>query len=194
MDIVTHAWSRLSWSRMYGSMGGIPWFTDTRRAALTTHQGFLPEWEENPQNPQQNAMLKYINKTYELGRRLIKGPRHSSVHQARGDKFATGAIRPSTPRREKKPKARIKEINILQLNICGITKKKTELAKILHENKVYVALLQETLHSTTDLHITGYTSYAFGCTSCRGIATYVRNDLTADITNHQLMYRNVNCG
>ncbi|GFS15895.1 RNA-directed DNA polymerase from mobile element jockey [Elysia marginata] len=93
------------------------------------HQAFLPECEENPQNPQQNAMFKYINKTYELGRRL------SSVHQARGDKFATGATQPSTPRREKRPKARIKEINILQLNICGITKKKTELAKILHENK-----------------------------------------------------------
>ncbi|GFR64903.1 hypothetical protein ElyMa_000191200 [Elysia marginata] len=99
------------------------------------HQAFLPECEENPQNPQQNAMFKYINKTYELGRRLVKGPRHSSVHQARGDKFATGTIQPSTPRREKRPKARIKEINILQLNICGITKKKTELAKILYENK-----------------------------------------------------------
>ncbi|GFR81118.1 hypothetical protein ElyMa_002332500 [Elysia marginata] len=47
---------------------------DTRGAALTTHQGFLPKCEEKPQNPQQNAMLKYINKTYELGRRLVKGP------------------------------------------------------------------------------------------------------------------------
>ncbi|GFS24653.1 RNA-directed DNA polymerase from mobile element jockey [Elysia marginata] len=88
--------------------------------------------------------------------------------------------RPGGRRDQKQGSKRSISYNI---NICGITKKKTELAKILHEHKVHVALLQETLHSTTDLHITGYTSYACGCTSCRGIVTYVRNDLTADITN-----------
>ncbi|GFS05253.1 hypothetical protein ElyMa_002933300 [Elysia marginata] len=118
-------------------------------------------------------MLKYFNKTYELGRLLVKGPRHSSAHQARAVVAISLLLVPpdlQRPGGKRDKKARIKDINILQLNIGGITMKKTELAKILHENKIHVALLQETLHSTTDLHITGYTSYACGCTSCRSIA------------------------
>ena len=75
------------------------------------------------------------------------------------------------------------DLNLLQLNICGLKRKKTELAKILSEKNVHVALLQETQHQSIDLQITGYTSYACTCTDCRGIVTYVRNDLTAEVTH-----------
>ena len=63
-------------------------------------------------------------------------------------------------------------LNILQFNICGLGKKKTELAKVLNEQKVHIALLQETLHNNVDLHITGCTNYACDCKYCRGIVTY----------------------
>ena len=55
-----------------------------------THS-FLSGWEENSQRPQLNAMKKTTNRdTYELGRRLGKGPRQAVPCQAADDKCATG--------------------------------------------------------------------------------------------------------
>ena len=74
-------------------------------------------------------------------------------------------------------------LNILQLNICGIRNKKTELAKIFQEKDIHVALLQETLHKNTNIHITGYTSYACECNSCRGTVTYLKNSIQGTVVH-----------
>ena len=75
-------------------------------------------------------------------------------------------------------------LNILQANVEGIKKKKTELEKVMNDNQVHIALLQETLHANVDLHITGYTPYPCKCGTCRGIITYVRNDVQCDVSPH----------
>ena len=100
-------------------------------------------------------MDKFINKNgYELGCRLVKGPRRAVRCQAAGDKLTTGTNHlktkappgafgnggtPRGPRMDGKS-----TLNILQLNISGISNKKTELANILNQHNIQVALLQET--------------------------------------------------
>ena len=134
--------------------------------------------------------MKRKGNSYELGRRLVKGPRGRGARQATPcEKSTTGATQNHqgmwTKKKWKKPPAQAPIcLNIFQLNICGLNKKKTELEKVLNDRKVHIALLQETLHNNADLHITGYTSYACKCTNCRGIVTYIRNDLTAEV-QHQ---------
>ena len=86
---------------------------------------------------------------------------------------ATGHHRPQ--------KTQTPTLNIIQVNICGLRNKKTDLAKILNDHKVHVALLQETIHQNSDTHITGYTSYPCKCTDCRGIITYIRNDIAGTV-------------
>ena len=134
-------------------------------------------------------MKKFLTvQSYELGRRLVKGPRRTAANQAApNEKSATGKT-PSTntkmwrkKKSKNKPKTtQVAALNIMQLNICGIGTKKTELAKLMNGQKVHIALLQETVHGdSTDTYITGYTSYACDCKDCRGIITYIRNDVTA---------------
>ena len=62
---------------------------------------------------------------------------------------------PNTEFRNKK----LLDFNILQANVCGLEKKKTHLGKMFYDKNIHVALLQETLHSSCDTHITGYTSF-----------------------------------
>ena len=78
-------------------------------------------------------------------------------------------------------KDKLQDFNILQVNVCGLEKKKVHLAKIFHEKEVHVALLQETLHSSCDIHITGYTPYPCKCGNCQGIITYIRNDIQGEV-------------
>ena len=66
--------------------------------------------------------------TNELGCRLgEKGPRSRVLSPAPCEKYAN------------------EELNILQLNINGLQNKKIELAKLLQDQEVYIALLQETI-------------------------------------------------
>ena len=75
-------------------------------------------------------------------------------------------------------------LNIVHFNICGLSTKKDEFKNFLHENKIHIALLQETQHTKeTDLNITGYTQYPCDCTNCQGAITYIRNDVTGKVTN-----------
>ena len=104
---------------------------------------------------------------YELGRRLVKGPRRS-VPQADVDKSTTGSNQ---------------SLNILQINTCGISNKKTELSKALNDNNVHVLLAQETLHHNTNPRLPNYTHYCCDCPNCRGVVTYIRNDVPGDVTN-----------
>ena len=67
--------------------------------------------------------------------------------------------------------------------MSGINPKRTEICKLLHDNNVHVALLQETLHGESGVHMAGYTCYACECPDCRGVITYLRNDVQGDVTN-----------
>ena len=62
--------------------------------------------------------------------------------------------------------------------------KKEQLAKILSENNIQVALIQETQHRIINPHISGYTTYSCECKDCQGIITYIRNDTTADVQDN----------
>ena len=129
---------------------------------------------------------KITYNTNENGRRLVKGPRQSVRSQAAsGEKYATGTQRrlKSTGLYKKKKAAsppKQTEFNILQLNISGIKNKKIELASMMSSNNIHIALIQESFHRNTNSHLTGYTAYPCTCENCRGIITYIRNDLIAD--------------
>ena len=76
------------------------------------------------------------------------------------------------------------KFNILQINVCGLQPRVTELAKMLSEKNVQIALLQETILPRQDINITGYAKYPCQCTNkCQGIMTLVRNDVQAIVTN-----------
>ena len=140
----------------------------------------------------------------DLGRRPIyHGPRQAVDTQAAlCEKSATG-VNVYTQSRPKKRNPRyqrrktnkqsackngITSLNVMQLNICGLRNKKLELAQMMNDKNIHVALLQETLHKDADLHITGFTSYACKCTNCRGLVTYIRNDIMGDV-NHQSTFQ-----
>jgi ribonuclease HI len=138
--------------------------------------------------------------TYELGRRLgQQGPRQTVGNQAAlCDKLTTGhnlnrntnaltfqtQNTKSQTNRGRKGVESVgnKKLNILQINVCGLKNKKTELALVMSKHEIHIALLQETLHKNIDTHITGYTSYPCNCTTnCRGIVTYIRNDIRGEV-------------
>ena len=111
--------------------------------------------------------------TNELGCRLgEKGP-HSGVQSpAPCEKYAK------------------EELNILQLNINGLQNKKIELVKLLQDQEVLIALLQETIlqKKNTEITIPGYTKEPCTCkktlgTNCQGIMTFIRNDITGKTEN-----------
>ena len=75
-------------------------------------------------------------------------------------------------------------LNLVHFNICGLSTKKDEFKHFLHENKIHIALLQETQHTAeTDIYISGYTHYPCDCKNCQGTITYIRNDVTGTVTN-----------
>ena len=135
-------------------------------------------------------MTKQKRKGYELGCRLAQGPRQAAPCQAAGVKSYDGKTykqnRKHQGRWSKKNKKKANtqvDLNILQLNISGISNKKTELARLLNSKKIHIALIQESQHSNADVHLAGYTPYTCKCQNCRGIITYIRNDLTAECEN-----------
>ena len=143
-------------------------------------------------------MTKKKGTSYELRRRLgDQGLRQSVPCQAGlDDKSATDTTlnassrkspRRRWSRRKKKKHPTSTSLNILQLNIDGMSfksGKKEQLAKILSENNIQVALIQETQHRIINPHISGYTTYSCECKDCQGIITYIRNDTTADVQDN----------
>ena len=99
---------------------------------------------------------------------------------APSDKWTTGCHNKKQQTQTEK-KGDQNTLNLMQLNICGLRNKKIELLKVLNEKNIHIALLQETLHKNSDLNLTGYTSYACTCTGCRGVITYIRNDVQGDV-------------
>ena len=121
-------------------------------------------------------MVKNRSLSYELGRRLDKGPR-ATVPQAVHGKSATGNKHTSKPKQDNET------LNIIQLNICGIKNKKVEVSKMLKDSGAHILLLQESLHQSCDPHISGFTHYSCKCNNCRGVITYIRNDVQGVVEN-----------
>ena len=74
-------------------------------------------------------------------------------------------------------------LNIVQINIDGISNKKTMLAHLFSEKDIHVALVQESQHQNTDPSISNYSHSECDHSkeNCRGIITYIRNDITGTV-------------
>ena len=121
------------------------------------------------QNPNPIMTLVQSKILYQPGRRLaIQGPRKNTGQPVSCDKFS-----------------RVDQLNILQINISGLSTKIVELMKILHDEHIHVALVEETIlpnHlKNSSLPTTGYTSYQCNCSKCQGILTLIRNDIQAEV-------------
>ena len=68
--------------------------------------------------------------------------------------------------------------------MSGLQHKITELSKILHDNKVHIALLQETILPDKDISIPkNYAAYKCNCQNCQGIMTLIHTDVQATVKN-----------
>ena len=107
---------------------------------------------------------------YEPGRRLgYQGPRSSThVGPVHCDKFT---------------RTTLTDLNILQLNVDGLQHKSTELNKVLSDNNVHIALLQETVLPKHNVSTPGYTQVLCECQKCSGVMTLIRKDVQAETTN-----------
>ena len=77
------------------------------------------------------------------------------------------------------------KFNILQVNISGIQNKTDELLKLLKENDVRIALIQETiLPSHSEISTPGYSQHRCDCHKCQGIMTLIRLDTQAEVVKH----------
>ena len=105
--------------------------------------------------------------SYELGRHLEQGPREELSPPAPRDKLARW------------------DFNILQINMDGFKNRQVELMKMLHDYKINIALIQETVLSKKEkITTSGYTAYRCSCNiNCRGIMTLIRNDTQAEVEN-----------
>ena len=103
--------------------------------------------------------------SYQPGCRLaIQGPRKNTGQPASCEKFA-----------------KADQLNILQVNISGFTTKSFELIKMLNEENIHVALIEETILPThlknpgkdtsQRLAVSGYTPYQCKCKKCQGFNT-----------------------
>ena len=110
-------------------------------------------------------------KVIEIDLHLVKWSRSPVRAQAGNEKLATGTQAKRT-------------LNILQLNIQGIRNKQLELAKLLRDHGVHIALMQDTLLTEDNQYTTsGYMTTIWICKKCRGIATLIRNDVQAEVIN-----------
>ena len=107
------------------------------------------------------------------------------LHKKQVKKYKKNKIN-SPSKKEKTPEKskRNMSFNVLQANVAGINKKRTELQKMFHEHNIHIAMLQETQHKSCNYNISGYIPHTCSCNSCRGIITYVRKDLQCDVAQH----------
>ena len=81
--------------------------------------------------------------------------------------------------------ARWDKLNILQINIAGLQNKSDELLKLLKENDVQIALIQETiLPMKKEISTPGYSQFRCDCQKCQGIMTLIRLDTQAEVVKH----------
>ncbi len=105
--------------------------------------------------------------------------RYVNVRQRRRFKERKKKQKPKSDKPKDHPKQQ-SCLNILQVNISGISNKKIEIARLLSEKNIHVALVQESLHQNTDPHISNYTPTTCDHIreNCQGIISYIRNDIT----------------
>ena len=83
--------------------------------------------------------------------------------------------------------AKRKTLKIIQVNMQGLQNKTTELSKILHDNEIDIALLQETILPERDISLPkGYFPYKCSCENCQGIMTLIRTDVQATVKNNPI--------
>ena len=109
------------------------------------------------------------NETIQIGCSLDKQEPRTPVHSSAGyDKFA-----------------KRRSLKILQVNMSGLQNKTTELNKVLHDNKIDIALLQETILPARDISLPkDYSPYKCQCENCQGLMTLIRTDLQATVKNN----------
>ena len=132
---------------------------------------------KNCSKPPKSIMpAQKTKKPCQIDRRLDKqGSRRQSLRQklpqttspAVSEKLAKGAS----------------QLNILHLNVQGLQRKTKEIKDMLDTYSVHVALFQETLLPKEEVNVSGYTKFICSCRKCQGIATLVRNDVEATVTN-----------
>ena len=83
---------------------------------------------------------------------------------------------------QQQPHPQQNTLNILQVNISGISTSKINLAYILDKRDVHIALIQESQHQNTSTHVSNYTAYPCSCTDCRGTITYMCGGLHIAVT------------
>ena len=88
--------------------------------------------------------------------------RYVKVKQRRRNQERKTKKKPDQPMKTKQQQSCL---NILQVNLDGISNKKIELAHLLTEKDIHVALIQESQHQSTDPHVSNYTHSA--CTHNR---------------------------
>ena len=111
------------------------------------------------------------NQTIQIGCSLDKQePRTPVLSSAGYDKFA-----------------KRRSLKILQVNMSGLQNKTTELTKVLHDNEIDIALLQETILPERDISIPkGYTPYKCDCQNCQGLMTLIRTEIQATVKNNPI--------
>ena len=116
------------------------------------------------------TMTVQTNKqTSQIGCRLDKQEPRIPVHPSAGcDKLA-----------------KRRTLKIIQVNMSGLQNKTTELTKVLHDNEIDIALLQETILPERDISIPkGYSPYKCDCLNCQGLMTLIRTDIQATVKNN----------
>merc|ERR1711911_287680 len=105
----------------------------------------------------------------QIGCRLDKQEPRIPVHPSAGyDKFA-----------------KRKSLKIIQVNMQGLQNKTTELSKVLHDNEIDIALLQETILPERDISLPkGYFPYKRSCENCQGLMTLIRTEIQATVKNN----------
>ena len=121
--------------------------------------------------------------------RQKRGARHLIRDKATGQTSAVdGRKNPSSGlRQDNPPNQKFETLNIVQLNISGLSTKKVELSHFLHKYSIHVALIQETeIGKETNIEISGYTPKHCECQNCQGIVTYIKNNVTGKTENISL--------
>ena len=154
---------------------------------IQVHQYFVMTGKHK--NPHYGARSPMMSQAGAQGPMPRGGPPHTTrgqpcsryvkVRQRKRNKEHKTRRKPDPPKKEQHQSC----LNILQWNASAISNKKTELAHLLSERDIHVALIQESQHYSENPHITNYTHTACAHTKdeCQGLLTYIRTDVTGTV-------------
>ncbi|GFO48556.1 RNA-directed DNA polymerase from mobile element jockey-like [Plakobranchus ocellatus] len=133
--------------------------------------------------------MKITNKE---SKRWAPQPTHMRTDRLRRKRTGTEKLEMSNGRRRRLPKRpqRTSSLNIMQINVQGCkTLRHTQVRKLLSKRDIHVVLAQETLlGKDKEYTLPGYEVFRCDChtrgKACRGIATFIRKDMRAKVTNN----------